>query len=262
MDKKQHQGARRRAIITGGAQGIGRGTAAYLIEHGWQVVLIDRDEEALSECRAAYGDDAIAIAADVGREDEVVRAFNTLVQEAGGGAVRLDLLVNNSGIADPCSGPIEDLSLAGWNRWIDASLTAAFLCTRSAVPMLRTANGSIVNIASTRAVQSEPESEAYAAAKGGLVALTHALAISLGPDIRVNAILPGWIETGPWQKSAERREPEHSEAAKVQHPAGRIGTPQDIAALIAWLTGPEAGFVTGQNFTVDGGMTRKMIYTA
>ena len=98
---------------------------------------------------------------------------------------------------------------------------------------------------------SEPDTEAYAASKGGLVALTHALAVSLGPDIRVNCISPGWIHT----KGAAPREEDHAD-----HPAGRVGTAEDVAALAAFLLGPESGFITGAEFTVDGGMTRKMKY--
>ncbi|WP_394657741.1 SDR family oxidoreductase, partial [uncultured Novosphingobium sp.] len=101
---------------------------------------------------------------------------------------------------------------------------------------------------------------AYATAKGGLCAMAHALAISLGPDIRVNAILPGWIETGPWQKAAKRNEAKHRPIDREQHPAGRVGTPRDIAATVAFLASEGADFITCQQFVVDGGMTRKMIY--
>ena len=117
--------------------------------------------------------------------------------------------------------------------------------------MLRAANGSVVTIASTRAHMSEPNTEAYAASKGGLVALTHALSISLAPDVRVNCISPGWIFT----KGDPPREEDDA-----FHPAGRVGTPDDIAALAAFLVGPESGFITGAEFIVDGGVTRKMIY--
>jgi NAD(P)-dependent dehydrogenase (short-subunit alcohol dehydrogenase family) len=188
----------------------------------------------------------------------VTRSFGRIEEWLDGAS--LDCLVNNAGIADPNCGPLEDLALSDWQAWIDASLTAAFLCSRAAVPLLcRAESGAgIVNISSTRAVMSEPECFAYASAKGGLDALTHALAISLGPEIRVNAIRPGWIETGPWQKTGERREANHREKDRDQHPTGRIGTPQDIAEAIEYLHG--AGFVTGQHLNVDGGMTRKMIY--
>ncbi len=105
---------------------------------------------------------------------------------------------------------------------------------------------------------SEPETFAYAASKGGLDALTHAMAVSLGPEIRVNAIRPGWIETGPWQKRSDRSDPDHRQQDREQHPVGRIGRPEDIADAIEYLYG--AQFVTGQHLNVDGGMTAKMIY--
>jgi hypothetical protein len=134
---------------------------------------------------------------------------------------------------------------------IGTNLTSTFLLVRAAEAMLRAARGSVVTIASTRAHMSEPHTEAYAASKGGLVALTHALAISLGPDVRVNCISPGWILT----KGDPPRPEDHA-----FHPAGRVGTADDIAAMAAFLVGPESGFVTGAEFIVDGGVTRKMIY--
>ena len=134
---------------------------------------------------------------------------------------------------------------------IGTNLTSTFLLTRAGEAMLRAANGAVVTIASTRAHMSEADTEAYAASKGGLVALTHALSISLAPDVRVNCVSPGWIFT----KGDPPRAEDHA-----FHPAGRVGTPEDIAALVAFLAGPESGFITGAEFIVDGGVTRKMIY--
>jgi len=162
---------------------------------------------------------------------------------------RLDALVNNAGLTGPDDGPIEKLALRDWNRRIGTNLTGAFLMAKHTVPHLRRARGAIVNIASTRALQSEPDTEAYSASKGGLVALTHALANSLGPEIRVNCVSPGWIAHQPVRRK------DHA-----QHPAGRVGRDQDVAELVAYLLSDAAGFVTGQNFVIDGGMTRKMIY--
>ena len=131
------------------------------------------------------------------------------------------------------------------------NLASTFLLARAGEAMLRAAKGAIVTIASTRAHQSEPDSEAYAASKGGLVALTHALAASFAGDVRVNCISPGWILT----KGAPP-----SPADEAQHWAGRVGRVEDIAAAVAFLLGAAAGFITGAELVVDGGMTRKMIY--
>lgn len=152
------------------------------------------------------------------------------------------------------------MSLDEWNRVIAVNLTGAMLCVKHAAPHLRAARGAIVNIASTRALMSEPNTEAYAASKGGIVALTHALAMSLGPDVRVNCICPGWIDSAPWQKKSKRKTPQWSEQDHTQHPAGRVGEPMDIANMAVYLLSEKAGFITGQNFVVDGGMTKKMIY--
>ena len=244
-------------VITGIGNGIGRALAVFYTQLGWRVAGIDPDSEALDELRAGLDGDLLLVEGDAGREADAIAFADRLSEWLDGAA--LTCLVNNAGIANPYAGPLEDLSLADFQSWIDASLTAAFLCSRACLPLLRRGtDGSIVNISSTRAVMSEPDCFGYAAAKGGLDALTHAMAVSLGPDIRVNAIRPGWIETRNWQKETEREKVDHREKDKAQHPAGRVGRPADIADTVHWLL--SAGFVTGQAINVDGGMTRKMIY--
>lgn len=230
----------KRALVTGGAKGIGRGLVARLAREGWQVAAMDRDAEALE----GLPEGVRAVTGDVSDEASVRAAV------ASTGWDGLDLLVNNAGLAGPEAGPVEDLALGDWQRWIDTNLTGALLMTKHCVPLLRARRGAIVNVTSSRAHQSEPNTEPYAAAKGGLTALTHALAVSLGPEIRVNAIAPGWIVTEGWD---ELREIDHA-----QHPAGRAGRPEDVAEAVLWLAG--AGFMTGQEVVLDGGMTRKMIY--
>lgn len=251
------------AIVTGGAQGIGRAIVERLLGEGWAVAAFDLDAQAVKELAAAHAPrPLLALALDVGDEKGVAEGFDAVaawLREIDA-APGLDLLVSNAGIADPVTGPIEKLSLANWRKWQDSHLTGGFLMTRAAVPMLRARQGSIILMASTRALQSEPDCEAYAAAKGGLVALAHALAVSLGPDIRVNAILPGWIETGRWASASKRRQPDHRPIDRAQHPVGRVGVPEDIAAAVAFLASEGAGFITGQQIVVDGGMTRRMIY--
>ncbi len=162
---------------------------------------------------------------------------------------RLDALICNAGFMIRM--PLADLSLAEWSSVLATNLTSTFLLVRAAEPLLRAAKGVIVTIASSRARMSEPDTESYSASKGGLVALTHALAISLGSDVRANCISPGWIQTKGPEPSAE----EHA-----FHPAGRVGRAEDIAGLAAFLVGPDSGFITGTEFVVDGGVTRKMTY--
>lgn len=246
------------ALVTGAAQGIGRGISHYLLEKNWRVVLFDIDEAAGQQClkQLPEGRGATFIAGDVANESDVVRCLEHTLQWGG----RLDALINNAGLADPHSGPLEELELADWQRRLDVNLTGPFLMAKHAVRALRAAKGAIVNIASTRAWQSEPHCESYAASKGGIVALTHALAISLGPDVRVNSISPGWIDVRAQQADAPDNLKSLPPGAHAQHPAGRVGKAEDIGSLVAYLASSEAAFVTGQDFIVDGGMTRKMIY--
>lgn len=244
------------AFITGGAQGIGCAIAERFLQDDLCVAIVDSDAEAGSETAARLtGIGPVRfVHADVADEAQVRRAVEETVREFG----HLDILVNNAGIGHRA--PVAELSLADWQRVLGVNLTGAFLCAKHAAPHLRASGGSIINIASTRALQSEPDTEAYAASKGGLVALTHALAVSLGPAVRVNCVSPGWIDVSAWKKSAAAKPATLTDADHRQHPAGRVGTPEDVAALVAWLVSPEAGFVTGANVVLDGGMTRKMIY--
>ncbi|WP_341938736.1 SDR family oxidoreductase [Marinimicrobium sp. C2-29] len=246
------------ALVTGAAQGIGRGIVHCLLERNWRVVLFDIDEAAGQQYleQLAEGRAATFIAGDVANEADVRRCLEQTLEWGG----RLDALVNNAGLADPHSGPVEELALADWQRRLDVNLTGPFLMAKHAVPALRATRGAIVNISSTRAWQSEPQCESYAASKGGVVALTHALAMSLGPDVRVNSISPGWIDVRAQQADAPDNLKPLPDNAHAQHPAGRVGKAEDIGSLAAYLASSEAAFITGQDFIVDGGMTRKMIY--
>lgn len=243
-------------IVTGGAQGIGKAIARTFLDKKCSVIIADSDREAGEETVAEYSHlGRIEYAAvDVSMEEEVRELVALTVDRFA----RIDILVNNAAIS--ANRPLEQLSLDEWNRVMGVNLTGPFLCAKLAAPYLRKGRGCIVNIASTRAFMSEADTEAYSASKGGIAALTHSLALSLGPEVRVNCISPGWIDTRAWQKQSRREFTPLSEADHNQHPAGRVGRPEDIASLTAFLASADASFITGANFMVDGGMTRKMVY--
>ena len=243
------------ALVTGAARGIGLGIAAWLVSEGWQVVLTDIDRTRGSRVAKVLGENAWFVAMDVAQESDVIQCVAQVLGQFG----RLDALVCNAAIADPHNMTLESLDLEHWNRVLAVNLTGPMLLAKHCAPYLRAHCGAIVNLASTRARQSEPDNMEYVTSKGGLLALTHALAISLGPEIRVNAVSPGWIDAR--DPSVRRAEPladnDHS-----QHPAGRVGTVEDVASMVAWLSSRNAGFVTGHVFVVDGGMSKKMVYDA
>jgi NAD(P)-dependent dehydrogenase (short-subunit alcohol dehydrogenase family) len=235
----------RAAIVTGAANGIGRAVALHLVRQGWQVALADIDGEAVSAAAAEVG--GVGVACDVGSEADVER----LVAVARARLGRIDAIVSNAGIS--AFAPMPKTTLESWNRVLATNLTATFLLAKAAAADLKEARGAIVTVASTRAHMSEPGTLAYSASKGGLVALTHALAVTLAPDVRVNCVSPGWIDTG---RHGPLKTSDHA-----QHPVGRVGRPEDVAAAVGYLLSDQAGFVTGAELIVDGGMTRKMIYT-
>ncbi|KEQ21602.1 glucose 1-dehydrogenase [Paenibacillus tyrfis] len=250
---------RKVAAVTGGAQGIGKAVALEFVKAGYEVSVADTDKEAgmeLMEQVRSLGGKGMFLPVDVAKETEVERWFKLMLDDFG----RIDVLVNNAGIG--VNGPMLELPMESFDRVLNVNLRGTFVCSQQAArAMKRQGGGVILNMASTRALMSEAGTEAYSASKGGLLALTHAMAVSLGPyGIRVNAVSPGWIETADWQKASNRRPPVHNERDRLQHPAGRVGTPADIAAACLYLAGDGAGFVTGQNLVVDGGMTVKMIY--
>jgi NAD(P)-dependent dehydrogenase (short-subunit alcohol dehydrogenase family) len=236
-------------LVTGGANGIGKAIARRLVSDNCLVIVLDTDtragRETLRDLNLLGHGDFIRV--DVSSEGSVRKGFEGILKRHG----PIDAIVNNAGITDINMGPVGKLDIRQWHRIMDVNLTSVVLTAKYGYPHFREGKGSIVNIASTRFLQSEPDTFAYSASKGGMISLTHSLAISLGPGIRVNCISPGWIHTGP----GDLRPEDHR-----QHPCGRVGMPEDIASLTAFLISEKAGFITVQNYIIDGGMTRKMIY--
>ena len=243
------------AIVTGGGQGIGKAIARLLLENNFSVVLAEIDSDAGRETQQELRDfgEVTFIETDVSSEPSVIYMVEETVNRFG----KIKLLVNNAGVF--IQKPINFLTLQEWNHILGVNLTGTFLCSKYASSNF-TDHASIINISSTRALMSEPDTESYSATKGAMIALTHAMAVSLGPQIRVNCISPGWVEVRDWKKSIRRIVPEHSEQDKAQHPAGRVGSPMDIASMVLYLTEDKNSFITGQNIVIDGGMTKKMTY--
>ncbi|WP_411333068.1 SDR family NAD(P)-dependent oxidoreductase [Metabacillus indicus] len=238
----------RTVIITGGANGIGEELVRQYAEKGDAVFLADVDAEK-GNTIAGRSENIHFVQTDVRRLEDIQK----LIQSAASKTGKIDILINNAGVSR--FKPFYELTIEDWDDVLNTNLRSVFLASQEAARVMKKnkAGGFIVNIASTRAQMSEPNSEAYAATKGGIVAITHALAASLGDDrIKVNCISPGWIETKEYD---QLRYVDHE-----QHLSKRVGKPADIAKACFYLTDPENDFVTGTNLVVDGGMTRKMIY--
>ena len=218
------------AVITGGAHGIGKAVAESFRADGVTVHIIDK----------TLGDWFVG---DVGDKDTLERFAKHVIEQSG----HVDYLINN---ALPIMKGIDECSYEDFQYALSVGVTAPFYLTKLLMPVLSD-GASIINISSSRDRMSQPKTESYTAAKGGIAALTHALAISLAGKARVNSISPGWIDT---------TDTEIIGADALQQPVGRVGTPEDIAEMVKFLCSDKAGFITGENICIDGGMTRQMIY--
>jgi glucose 1-dehydrogenase len=247
--------AGRRALVTGAATGIGRATARRLASDGAAVVVNHVGDagdagEVVGEIDR-HGGRGVAIRADVSNEDEVVAMFARAADELGG---PVDLLVNNAGIEKPFA--LVDMPLAEWERVLAVNLTGSFLCAREAARALVAAGapGAIVNVSSVHETIPWPSFAHYCASKGGMKLFAQTIARELAPHrIRVVSVAPGAILTPINQELVD--DPEKRRAVEEQVPWGRLGRPEEIAAAIAWLAGPEAEYVVGTTLFVDGGMT-------
>ena len=218
------------AVVTGGAQGIGKAIAEAFQREGAKVCVIDR----------LPGDHYVGDLADQATLEDFVQ---TVIADHG----HIDYLINN---ALPLMKGLDTCSYEEFNYALRVGVSAPFYLTKLFTPYF-SPNGAIVNISSSRDRMSQPQTESYTAAKGGISALTHALAVSLSGKVRVNSISPGWIDTSYTVY--------HGPDA-IQQPAGRVGNPMDIANMVLYLCSDQAGFITGENICIDGGMTRQMIY--
>ncbi|KAG2493952.1 hypothetical protein HYH03_007882 [Edaphochlamys debaryana] len=241
------------AVVSGVARraGIGRAVCRQLLSSRWRVIGCDFAAEEPHEHESSPNYSFLRV--DIRRAEDV-RALAAHVEAVAGGA-SLHLLVNNAGLSSATLSAVDPGDpVAAFNAYIDTNLTGAFLMSHTLQPLLAPGASSIVHIASTRALQSEPGCEGYAAAKAGLLGLTHAQAASLAGRTRVNAVLPGWIDVTGGQ------EPITEEQHRWQW-TGRVGQPDDVAHMVAFLAdGALSGYVTGQQFVVDGGVTKRMHY--
>ncbi|SLN39387.1 3-oxoacyl-[acyl-carrier-protein] reductase FabG [Roseovarius albus] len=232
------------ALVTGASSGMGQATARQLAEEGARVFTAQRGATEFENIFADFSDPSVP--------EQVIVA----VEEQAG---QLDVLINNAGVMR--EGTVEETSEEDWHLQLQVNLTAPFLLTRHAMPLLKQGGGAIVNVGSIEGLGSNPRHPAYCASKAGLHGLTRAVAIDHGQDgVRCNAVAPGWIDTPlnvDFIESMEDPAAFRQQIGKI-HPVRRTGMPEDVAKLICWLASDEAAFVTGQVYTIDGGRTSQL----
>ena len=248
------------AVVTGGAKGIGRACVLTLAERGARVALLDPDLETglstVGEVEEAGGE-ALHVTCDVSHAAEVAAAVGATADRFGG----IDLLVNNAGIQR--YGSVADTPEDVWDEVLGINLKGIYLVSRACIPWMRErGGGAIVNVVSVQALQTQPQVAAYAAAKGGALTLTRSMAVDLAPEIRVNAVLPGSVDTPMLRWAADEfggGDPDGAIASwGTLHPMGRVATAAEVAETVVFLLSPRASFTTGAAVTVDGGLISKL----
>ena len=256
-------------LITGAARGIGRGLSRLLLQNGHRVYLLDNNVEELTHTihrleslSFKIGEHFFTDHVDIRDPAQIKTAVDTVKKEFAG---HLDCLINNAAYTNSVGQgtTLEGMTVEEWNKSIETNLTAPMLLSQACLPMLRRSKGCIIHVSSTRAFQAEPNHEAYSATKAGLIGLMQSMAVSLAPDqIRVNAILPGWIHVENENKKADEAGIKWEEGLTQDDMkwqlTGRVGKVEDIEAAVRYLV--ESDGVTGVEMVVDGGVTRKMVY--
>ncbi len=239
------------AIVTGGANGIGRCITENLLEAGVAVAVIDTDSVSGEMLSRKYGKQLLFCCGDIAEQVTLDAFIKTITNQTK----RVDILINNACVS---RGGLNSCGYEDFNYVLRVGVSAPFYLTQQLTPYF-VQGASVINISSTRAHMSQQNTESYTAAKGGIAALTHAMSVTLSGKARVNSISPGWIDTGAYQHE-QNYTPSDTTEDIAQHPAGRIGTPQDIADMVLYLCSDKAGFITGEDIIIDGGMTKQMIY--
>jgi len=228
----------KKVVITGGSKGIGKEIVQEFKKKGAKIAVIDKDDNKI-ECDVFYK-------GDISEEENLIKFSKRVIEKFG----KIDYLINNACLSK--KGLISNCSFDDFNYVLKVGVTAPYVLTKLFMNNFNP-NAAMVNISSTRALMSQPDTESYSAAKGGISALTHAMAISLSGKVRVNSISPGWIDTS--EDNDHWNEPD-----KRQHPVKRIGKVQDISNIVLFLCSEKSSFINGENITVDGGMSKLMIY--
>lgn len=243
-------------VVTGGAGGIGRCIVEYFASQGDKVYFVDCDREAMLvevEKMRRQGKNVAGFSGDISEKEVLEEFADWVLREQPEG---IHCLINNACLMH--GGILEGCDYEDFLYVQRVGVAAPFMLSKLFKEHFQ-GLGSIVNLSSTRAFQSQPNTESYTAAKGGITALTHALAVSLSGVARVNSIAPGWIDTGAYHKE-EAYQPVYGQGDLKQHPSGRVGEPMDIVRVVAFLCDERNSFINGENITVDGGMSRLMIY--